>query len=146
LAVIGVLLGVAAFLLAASNAKPTVNVSKAGLALDGHDAVAYFSDGHPEIGLAQFEMRWNGARWRFTSAAHRDTFAGDPERYAPAFGGYCAFAVSQGYIANGDPRFWRVVDGRLYLNYDARAQRRWEEDIPVRIAQGRANWPQVLDK
>jgi hypothetical protein len=63
-----------------------------------------------------------------------------------AYGGYCAWAVSQGYTAKGDPKYWNIVDGRLYLNYDGRVQKDWEKDIPGNISKGDRNWPKVLDK
>src|SRR5512134_970368 len=98
--------------------KPAVNPNGSGdLALRGYDAVAYHTEGRPVAGRAEFEYRWNGARWRFASAAGRDRFAASPERYAPQFGGYCAYAVSRGYTADVDPEAWRIVDGALYLNY-----------------------------
>ena len=112
----------------------------------GYDVLAYFTDGKPVKGDSRFAHTWQGAEWRFTSAEHRDRFAADPERYAPQYGGYCAWAVSQGYTASGDPNFWRIVDGRLYLNYDAAVQRKWEQDIPGFIAAANRNWPAVLDK
>jgi hypothetical protein len=135
---------VAAVALAGS--KPAVNLSRGQLAVRGYDAVAYWTAGRPTLGAAEFEHRWNGAVWRFATAANRDMFANDPTRYAPAFGGYCAYAVSRGYTADGDPEAWRIVDGRLYLNYSKRVQRLWEEDIPGNIAKGRRNWPGVLEK
>jgi YHS domain-containing protein len=134
------------FALAAAGAQSPLNVSRNGLAIEGYDAVSYVTDGRPVAGTAQFEARWNGAVWRFSSAAHRDTFLKEPERYAPQFGGYCAYAVSQGHTANGDPRVWKLVDGRLYLNYSTSVQRTWEQDIAGYIAKARANWPAVLNK
>ena len=135
------------FLLAAlaGDPKPAVNVS-GNLALNGYDAVAYVTDGRPVKGLPQLSTAWSGAVWRFASAEHRDAFLEDPERYAPQFGGYCAWAVAHGYTADGDPEAWRIVDGRLYLNYSKRVQKRWEADIPGYIIKGRANWPDVLKK
>lgn len=132
--------------LAASNPKPPVNTQSDALALRGYDAVAYFTDGQAVRGLPQFEFQWNGARWRFVSAAHRDEFTKAPERYAPRFGGYCAWAVAHGYTADGDPEAWKIVDGKLYLNYSKRVQKKWEADIPTFIRQGEANWPGVLSK
>ena len=126
--------------------QPPVNVSRGELALRGFDAVAYFTDSRPIEGSTAFEHRWNGAVWRFATAANRDAFAKDPGRYAPEFGGYCAWAVSRGYTADVDPNAWRIVDGRLYLNYSKRVQRTWEEDVTGNIAKGRRNWPGVLAK
>src|SRR5688572_11145764 len=132
--VMGLLLAATAIALAAAGRKPAVNASERGFAMDGYDPVAYVTDGRPVAGSSQFETKWNGALWRFASAAHRDAFRTDPERYAPQFGGYCAYAVSQGYTANGDPRVWKIVDGGLYLNYSASVQRNWEKDIRGYIA------------
>jgi YHS domain-containing protein len=129
----------------AGDPKPAVNVS-ANLALNGYDAVAYLADGKPIRGLPHLSTSWSGAVWRFASAEHRDAFLKDPERYAPQFGGYCAWAVAHGYTANGDPEAWTIVDGRLYLNYSKRVQKRWEVDIPGYIIKGQGNWPDVLRK
>jgi hypothetical protein len=136
----------AAAAIAVTAAKPPVNVSRGQLALRGHDAVAYWTEGRPVPGSPDFEHRWNGAVWRFATAATRDAFAKEPTRYAPEFGGYCAYAVSRGYTADIDPAAWRIVDGRLYLNYSKRVQALWEEDIHGNIAKGRSNWPAVLDR
>jgi len=114
-----------------------------GVAIRGFDPVAYFTEGRPVRGSAAFTHEWGGATWRFASAANRDQFAADPGRYAPAYGGFCAFAVSEGYTAPTDPNAWRIVEGRLFLNYDRSVQRRWERDIPGRIARGDANWPRL---
>lgn len=143
---VALLFGTAAIAMAGAGAQPDVNVAKGGLAIEGYDAVSYITDGRPVQGATTFETRWNGAVWRFTSAAHRDAFLADPARYAPQFGGYCAYAVSQGHTANGDPLVWKVVDGRLYLNYSTSVQRTWEKDVPGYIAKARANWPGVLNK
>lgn len=117
--------------------------SDGGAAIRGYDAVAYHTEGRPVRGRAEFTHRWNGATWRFASVANRDRFAADPGRYAPAYGGFCAFAVSEGYTAPIDPHAWRIVDGRLFLNYDRAVQRRWEADIPGRIRRGDENWPRL---
>lgn len=111
------------------------------LTLDGYDPVAYFTDGAPRRGDAAHALDWNGQRWHFTSAANRDAFAADPERFAPQYGGNCAWAAAEGYVAPVDPTAWAIVDGKLYLNFDARIQARWERDIPVFIARADANWP-----
>lgn len=114
-------------------------------AVDGYDPVAYFTDGKPVEGSSEFETEYQGATWRFASAANRDAFLADPAKYAPQYGGYCAWAVSQGYTAKGDPQHWRIVDGRLYLNYNADVQQKWEKDVPGHITSADANWPKVLD-
>ncbi len=137
-----VALGVPA--LASASPAPSVSATEQGIAIGGYDPVAYFTEGHPVAGSAGFELRWNGATWRFASAQSRARFEANPMAYAPAFGGYCAWAVSQNYLAPGDPLVWRIVDGRLYLNFNARAKALWEADLANAIARGHANWPAVL--
>jgi YHS domain-containing protein len=114
------------------------------LAVNGYDPVAYFTDGKPVEGSSDFETDYNGATWRFVSAANRDAFKADPARYAPQYGGYCAWAVAQGYTAKGDPQNWRIVDGKLYLNYNADVQTKWQRDIPGHIKAADGHWPTVL--
>lgn len=132
--------------LAAVGSKPAVNRGPADLAIRGYDPVAYVVAGSPTKGNPKFEYRWQGAVWQFASAANRARFIKDPERYAPQFGGYCAWAISRGYTADSDPESWRIVDGKLYLIYSKAVQRRWEQDVEGNIAKARANWPSVLDK
>jgi hypothetical protein len=134
--------------LAAAHAKdaPIYTGTFSKVAVGGHDAVAYFAEGRPVKGDKQFALSHAGAEWRFASAANRDAFAAAPQRYAPQYGGYCAWAVSQGYTASGDPQHWKIVDGKLYLNYDADVQKKWERDIPGFIVKADNNWPAVLDR
>lgn len=115
-----------------------------GIAIDGTDAVAYFTQSKPAAGDPAITYDWMGATWRFSSEANKATFVASPTDYAPQFGGYCAWAVSEGYIASSTPKAWSIVDGKLYLNYSKRIQRRWEKDIPGHITNGIANWPKVL--
>lgn len=115
-----------------------------GLAIAGYDPVAYFSDGKPVAGSSDFTTEWQGATWRFASAAHRDQFVAEPARYAPQYGGYCAWAVSQGYTAGIDPEAWKIVDGKLYLNYSKDVQKQWEQDVPGNIVKADASWPKLL--
>jgi hypothetical protein len=117
-----------------------------GVALDGYDPVAYFTESRAIAGQPQFELQWDGARWRFASAANRDRFAKDPRAFAPQFGGYCAYAVSQGHTASADPTAWSVVNGKLYVNYSQSVRTTWEKDAPGYIRQAEANWPAVLKK
>jgi YHS domain-containing protein len=115
------------------------------LALSGYDAVAYFDQGQPVMGQAQFKTEWNGAEFRFASAAHLARFKANPAAYAPRYGGYCAWAVAEGHTAKGDPKVWKLVGGKLYLNYDAAVQQRWQRDIAGNISRADRNWPRVLN-
>ncbi|MFO1016634.1 MAG: YHS domain-containing (seleno)protein [Hyphomonadaceae bacterium] len=116
------------------------------VAVGGYDPVAYFTDGRPVRGVEQFRITHQGYEYRFANAEHLAAFRANPARYTPQYGGYCAWAVSQGYTAAGNPQNWRIVDGRLYLNYNDEIQQRWEQDIPTRIREANANWPRVLSR
>ncbi len=111
-------------------------------AIDGFDPVAYFEQGAAVPGSTEHALDWQGSRWLFASAANRDAFSRDPERFAPAYGGYCAYGMASGYTANTDPHAWTIVDGRLYLNFDADVQAEWQEDRSTYIGRADHNWPQ----
>ena len=114
-----------------------------GVALRGYDPVAYFTNGAATKGEADLTAHWDSATWHFASAANRAQFLNRPEALAPQYGGYCAWAISQGYTAPIDPEAWRIVDGKLYLNANRRIQRRWEQDVAGHIARADANWPNL---
>jgi len=123
-----------------------VNADGHGVAIHGYDPVAYFEDGGPREGRPEFEHVWAGATWRFATAEHRDRFAANPEAYAPQYGGYCAYAVSENGTADIDPESWAIVEGRLFLNYSPRIQKKWQVDRDARIERADANWPALLGK
>jgi YHS domain-containing protein len=125
---------------------PVYTGTFSSLALSGYDPVAYFKQGRPVEGSSDHELEWNGATWRFANVDNLEKFKSDPEAWAPQYGGYCAWAVSQGYTASSDPEAWRIVDGKLYLNYSKGVQAKWEKDIPGFITKADANWPKVLDE
>jgi YHS domain-containing protein len=116
------------------------------LTLKGYDPVAYFTDGKPVEGSADYTFKWNGATWHFASAAHRDLFAKEPAKYAPQYGGYCAWAMTRGEKADIDPTCWKIVDGKLYLNYSKDIQTQWSATIPDNISKANTEWQQLLDK
>ena len=142
----GLLLGFTIVASGVAFAVDPVNTTRRGVAIDGHDPVAYFEFGEPREGVPEHAFDWQGATWRFASAAHRDLFAADPARYAPQYGGYCAWAVAQGTTAGIDPEAWRIVDGKLYLNYSPKIQRRWAENVPGHIEAADRHWPRLLGR
>lgn len=144
---LGLVATVALFVAPAAFAIDPVNTTLLGdLAIDGYDAVAYFTDGKPIEGKKEHSFEWNGATWRFASAEHRTMFAKSPERYAPQYGGYCAWAVGHGYTAGADPTVWTIRNGKLYLNYNQDVQKKWNGDIPGWISKGDVNWPKILQE
>lgn len=144
LAAAGLAIAVLAPAPAAFAAKPPVYTDfLSDVAMGGYDPVSYFQN-KPAKGSNRFEFSYQGVKWRFVSAENLAAFKASPAKYAPQYGGYCAWAVSQGYTAKGDPAFWRIVDGKLYLNFDATVQQRWEKDIPGFINKANGNWPRVI--
>ncbi|WP_445174944.1 YHS domain-containing (seleno)protein [Microcoleus sp.] len=116
-----------------------------GVALDGQDVVAYFTQSKLVMGVSQFKHNWGGTTWMFASAANRDMFANNPEKYAPQYGGYCAQGTSEGNLVVTQPDAWKIVNGKLYLNYDKTVQAQWMGDIPGHIASANKNWPAILN-
>ncbi len=114
------------------------------VAIKGYDPVAYFKDSAAVEGEKSVTHEWNGAVWRFASTQNRDRFAADPEKYAPQYGGYCAYALSKGSIAGVDPEVWTVWEGKLYLNYSKSVREKWLADVPGKVAAADKNWPRLL--
>ncbi|MGK7945317.1 MAG: YHS domain-containing (seleno)protein [Microcystaceae cyanobacterium] len=128
--------------LSAANEPETV-FAEDGIAIRGADPVAYFTQDAYVAGSREYTYDWGGATWLFANGEHRNLFISNPEQYAPQYGGFCAWAVSEGYIAPVDPTAWDIVDGKLYLNFNARIQRRWQRDIPGHVKRANQNWPRV---
>ncbi len=126
--------------------KDPVFTTRGNLAIRGYDPVAYFTEGKAVKGDRDFTLGWRGADWRFASAENRDLFSEDPEKYAPRYGGYCAWAVSRNYTAPTDPDAFTLVDDKLYLNYNKRVMNQWLEDRDRNIEQADQNWPAVLEE
>lgn len=120
--------------------RDVVNRGGYGLAIRGYDPVAYFTISRPLRGSPDITYRWSDATWTFANAEHRDMFAGDPEKYAPRYGGFCAMGIADGFVANIDPEAWTIVEGRLYLNRNAALMKRWRQDPSGNIAKADARW------
>ena len=129
---------------ALADKKPVYTGLFSNVAVEGHDPVAYFQEGKPVKGSKDFTADYQGAEFRFASAENLALFKADPEKYAPQYGGYCAWAVAQGDTAKGDADHWKIVDGKLYLNYNEKIQDRWEQNQAEFIVQAESNWPAVL--
>lgn len=123
-----------------------VNVDESRLAIKGYDPVAYFTEAKPVQGSSQFTAQHLGATYYFSSAQHQSLFEGDPEKYAPQYGGYCAFGVSKEYKFDIDPQAWAVVDDKLYLNLNKKVQVRWTENRDELIVDADTIWTQIADQ
>jgi len=118
-----------------------LNTDAAKVMMHGYDVVAFFTDEKAVKGTDAFEYVWQGATWRFATADHRSLFQTAPEKYAPQYGGFCAWAVSRNYTADTDPEAWVVVNGRLFLNYSKNVQKQWTIDRDANISKADVNWP-----
>lgn len=115
------------------------------VAIEGYDVVAYFEDHRARQGTSKYSVAWNGAHWQFASPRHKDMFASDPERYAPAYGGFCAYSVAFGHAVKSDPEVFAIVDGRLFLLYSESARAAWADESPSMVAKADQRWPMVVE-
>jgi YHS domain-containing protein len=135
------------FLLSALNSESqTVYFSESGTAIRGYDPVAYFSDRKPVKGSKEFTVSWAGADWQFKSKENVKLFQENPEKYAPQYGGYCAYGVSEGHKSPTDPDAFTIVEGKLYLNYNLKVKELWTKNISGHIEKAEKNWPGLKDK
>ena len=123
-----------------------INATSTGLALRGFDPVAYFTVGAPTPGDWQITAKHNGATYRFANEENKAKFVANPQAYVPAYGGYCAFGTAMGYKFDGDPKVWKIVDNKLFLNISKGVQTRWESEQAKMITDANANWTKIRDK
>ncbi len=131
---------------------PANAADKAGIfstrdgAIRGYDPVAYFTEGQAVRGTPQLSYRWKDADWRFASQAHLDLFRANPDRYAPRYGGWCAYAMSRGRYASIVPQAWTIHEGRLYLNYSKAIQRKWSKDLAANVGDADRHWRALRER
>ncbi|MCG8491757.1 MAG: hypothetical protein MI743_09105 [Sneathiellales bacterium] len=123
-----------------------VNATSTGLAMRGFDPVSYFKSGTPKAGTVDLTAVHNGATYRFASKENKADFEENPAKYAPAYGGYCAFGTAMGVKVDGDPKLWKIVDNKLYLNLSPAVQKRWEGDVNGFITKADGTWENIKDK
>ncbi len=114
-------------------------------AVGGYDTVTYFTDKQPVKGLDEYSTTYKGAKWYFSNRKNLELFTANPEKFAPQYGGYCAWAVAEGGTAKGDPLHWSLYNGKLYLNYDKTIKNRWLKNVDEFITRADANWPKVIE-
>jgi YHS domain-containing protein len=129
-----------------STEKVLLNLDRNGVAIQGYDPVAYFTDGKPVKGDPTIRSEHRGAIYWFASADHQAMFDEMPDKYAPQYGGWCAYAASIDRLSPIDPEHWQIVDGRLILNHNAKAERLWNEDVPGNLVKADQNWPGLVDR
>jgi YHS domain-containing protein len=126
--------------------EPIYTRGSSNVAIKGYDTVAYFTESKPVKGNKAFSTEYKGAVWYFASQENLQRFLVEPERYAPQFGGYCAYAVSRNTTASIKPEIFNIHGGKLYLNYNASVQRRWLKDLEKGISNANKNWPDLLER
>lgn len=137
----GILVGISFLPLLMSSI--TVAKSPDEPAIKGYDTVAYFNAGKAIKGSNAFTAQWHGMTWYFSNKENKDLFAAKPEKYAPQYDGYCAWALSENRKAITDPEVWKIVDGKLYLNCSQAAYEKWNKDIPGNIKKADENWKKM---
>ena len=128
----------------ANEPKSIVNTDKYAIALEGYDPVAYFTDHKPVKGVITYTSNYDRATYWFVSEEHKKAFEADPAKYAPQFGGYCAYAASINTISPVSPDYWEIVDGRLILQHNQKAWNLWHEDPAGNLKKADANWPGLV--
>jgi len=129
-----------------SSAQKSSTFVQSGKAIRGYDPVAYFTESKAVKGNDQWVYEWNNVRWYFSSQKNLDHFKADPGKYAPQYGGYCAYGLSNGYKAPTDANAWTIENGKLYLNYNLDVREEWNKDRNQRIEKADKNWPEVKEK
>jgi hypothetical protein len=127
-----------------ARAKSEAVYAEDGIAIRGADAVAYFQGKGAVAGTVRERVRWHGAFWLFSSSANREAFEREPRRFAPRFGGYCAYTLSQGRLAASDPRAYALHGGRLYLMHSVADRKSWTENLDRNVRLAEAYWPQIV--
>jgi YHS domain-containing protein len=140
------ILTLALFLLTTSTYAQDPYFNKDGIAINGYDPVAFFTENAAVHGTDKYIYKWNGVTWQFKSAENRNTFKSNPEKYVPQFGGYCAYGVSENHKSPTEPEAFTIVKDKLYLNYNMAVRKAWRKDTLERIATGEKNWAVLKDK
>jgi YHS domain-containing protein len=115
-------------------------------AIRGFDAVAFFTAGKAIEGNKQFVYEWKGAKWYFSCQQNLDAFKENPEKFAPQYGGYCAYGTADGHKAPTETDTWTIINDKLYFNYNKKVQTEWKKDPEALIRKANENWPRIKDK
>jgi YHS domain-containing protein len=128
-----------------SQAQQSEIFANKGTAVNGYDVVAYFTESKPVKGSEAFFVNWKNVKWLFASTENAALFQANPEKYAPQYGGYCAYGCSRGYKAKTSSNAWTIVNGKLYLNYDTGVRNIWDKDRQNFINKADSNWHVIKD-
>ena len=131
---------------AVAQEKMLLNLDKEGVAIQGYDPVAFFTDGKPVVGKAEFLAKHGGAVYYFASKEHRDLFKADPAKYEPEFGGYCAYGVSRNKLVEVDVNAFQIVDGKLLMQYSKGVRDDFNKDAQGNLGKAKNYWPGLVEK
>ena len=120
-----------------------IDKNKMDVAINGYDPVAYFTDSKSEMGIKEYSYKWNSAEWYFTNKNHLEMFKENPDKYAPQYGGFCAFGLSKDKLSSSDPNAWQIVNGKLYLCTNNKVHKMWQEDIKGNVKKADKNWSKM---
>lgn len=129
-----------------ATAKDLLNLDGNGVAIQGYDPVAFFTDNRPVKGNPQFQSEYHGAKYYFVSAEHKAAFDKEQAKYEPQFGGYCAYGASKGHTAPIKIEAWQIVNGRLLMQYDLGVKGEFNKDQPGNLRKADQNWPGLVEK
>lgn len=129
-----------------SSAQTSNYFSLDGVAIRGYDPVAYFKENTPVEGSKQFSYSWEGTEWHFKNQENLNAFKSNPEKYAPQFGGYCAYGVSEDHKSPTEPAAFTIINDKLYLNYNQQVKKLWMKDTKARIEKAESNWVELKNK
>jgi hypothetical protein len=127
----------------AATAQSSEVFAPSGIAINGYDPVAFFTESKPMKGLTGFSCNWKNVQWNFISQANLDTFKSSPEKFAPQFGGYCAYGTSQGHKAPTQVDTWTIVNEKLYFNYNMKVKGLWDKNRMPLIDSANVKWPSI---
>ena len=130
----------------AARGKGPTYIDKKGHAIKGYDTVAYFTENKPVEGSEEFSFEYKGAQWLFSSVENLELFKADPQKYAPQYGGYCAYAVAKGSTASIKPELFTIHNDKLYLNNNSSINDKWQANMQDFIQAADKNWPEILEK
>ena len=138
------LLAVGLALPAFAQTKTLLNLDKTGVAIQGYDPVAFFTDQQPVKGNQKWLLKHAGAIYCFASQAHKELFKENPAKYEPEFGGYCAYGVSRNKLVEIDVDAFQIVDGKLLLQYSKGVRDDFNKDAKANLAKAISNWPELV--
>jgi YHS domain-containing protein len=129
-----------------AQSKTLVNLDKSGVAIQGYDPVAFFTDNKPVKGSAEFQSTYHGGIYYFATAEHKASFEANPQKYEPAFGGFCAFGVAKNHLASVDVDAFQIVNGRLLMQHAPNVRNAFNKNQKTNLATADTNWPALLEQ